>query len=269
MEEHTSPTFFSLCTTLQQVRETRGTSAKISVCAAFLERLQNVDEIRLATEFIGEGAFPSKSGHRAAVGGRTIGLAASEFCGIDYDLVFKPSRTAVGSTSETVEKLMAATPEGQKRRSPRPIPLGQMRMHFHEIRTASTREEKMDVLQRVWRHMQPVESKYMIRMMGQGSLRIGFEGRSLIQAIAKAWNQDAEQVRYAHMVTGSMGETAVMAFEDRLDEAQFRLFHPLAFMLASPADLPEGVLGDVGELGELEGVEVTEGLEGAEGLRGA
>ena len=266
MEEHKSPTFLSLCTTLQQVRETRGTSAKISVCAAFLERLQNVDEIRLATEFIGEGAFPSKSGHRAAVGGRTIGLAASEFCGIDYDLVFKPSRTAVGSTSETVEKLMAATPEGQKRRSPRPIPLGQMRMHFHEIRTASTREEKMDVLQRVWRHMQPVESKYMIRMMGQGSLRIGFEGRSLIQAIAKAWNRDAEQVRYAHMVTGSMGETAVMAFEDRLDEAQFRLFHPLAFMLASPADLPEGVLGDVGEL---EGVEFTEGLEGVEGLRGA
>lgn len=237
--------FSQLCLMLQQIRETRGTSAKIAACASFLQQLQNPEEIRLATEFIGEGAFSSRSGHRAAAGGRTIGLAAAEFCGIDYDLVFKPSRTAVGSTSETVEKLLAATPEGRKRRSPRPTPLGQMRVHFHEIRTASTREEKIDVLQRVWRHMQPVESKYMIRMMGQGSLRIGFEGRSLIQAIAKAWNRDAEQVRYAHMVTGSMGETAVMAFEDRLDEAQFRLFHPLAFMLASPADLPEGVLGGV------------------------
>ena len=269
MEEHTNPTFFSLCTTLQQIRETRGTSAKITLCAAFLQRLQNPEEIRLATEFIGEGAFPSKSGHRAAAGGRTIGLAAAEFCGIDYELVFKPSRTAVGSTSETVEKLLAATPEGQKQRSPRPIPLGQMRAHFHEIRTASTREEKMDVLQRVWRHMQPVESKYMIRMMGQGSLRIGFEGRSLIQAIAKAWNRDAEQVRYAHMVSGSMGETAVMAFEDRLDEAQFRMFHPLAFMLASPAGLPEGFLGDVGELEGAEGAEGAEDAEGAAGLKGA
>ena len=42
------------------------------------------------------------------------------------------------------------------------------------------------------------------------------------------------------MLTGDIGETAVLARHKRLGEAQMRLFHPLKFMLATPAaDLTE------------------------------
>ena len=38
------------------------------------------------------------------------------------------------------------------------------------------------------------------------------------------------------MLTGDVGQTAVLAREGRLDEARLRLFHPIKFMLASPAE---------------------------------
>ena len=38
------------------------------------------------------------------------------------------------------------------------------------------------------------------------------------------------------MLTGDVGRTAVLARDDRLDDAALALFHPLKFMLASPAE---------------------------------
>lgn len=230
-----STTFQELCELIQAIRETRGSNAKISTCAGYLSQLSN-EELNLACRFIGEGAFENISGKRASVGSRTSGLAAAEFCGIDYDLVFKPCRTATGSSSETIEKLMFATPGAREKRDPKKWSLGSIETVFEELFAVSGRAEKQDILLDTWQQMTPVEIKYFIRMLGQGSLRIGFETRSLVSAIAKAFGHDSETVRYAHMITGSAGKTAILAKEDRLDEATFKLFHPLSFMLASPIE---------------------------------
>ena len=84
--------------------------------------------------------------------------------------------------------------------------------------------------------MTPEEIKYFLRIMSQGSLRIGFETRSVIHALAQAFDQPMDEVRYVHMITGSIGRTAVLCKNDELDEAVFKLFHPLSFMLASPIE---------------------------------
>jgi len=102
--------------------------------------------------------------------------------------------------------------------------------------SVSSRANKEKLLWKFWSGMTPVEIKYFIRMMSQGSLRIGFETRSLVSAIAKAYGREKEDVRYAHMITGSIGKTAILAKQNRLDEAKFKLFHPLSFMLASPIE---------------------------------
>lgn len=229
-------TFNKLCHTIQKIRETRGSNAKISLCARYFQSLQSEDDLKLAAQFIGEGAFANVTGKRASVGSRTSGLAAADFCEIDYDLVFKPCRTATGSSSETIEKLMGATPAAREKRTPEYLSLQEVRVIFEKLFTASSRADKQELLLNAWSKMKPVEIKYFIRMMGQGSLRIGFETRSVISAVAKAFNQETETVRYAHMITGSIGLTAVMAKNNRLDEATFKLFHPLAFMLASPIE---------------------------------
>lgn len=233
MTDHT--TFKQLCNTIQTIRETRGSNAKISICARYLSTLNDSD-LRLACRYIGEGAFDNISGKRASVGSRTSGLAAARFCEIDYDNVFKPCRTATGSSSETIEKLMFATPAARKKRNAEPFSLKQIESVFERLFDVSSRDDKQEILLETWQKMTPVEIKYFIRMLGQGSLRIGFETRSLISAIARAFGHDAEAVRYAHMITGSIGKTAALSKMNRLDEASFKLFHPLSFMLASPIE---------------------------------
>jgi DNA ligase-1 len=229
-------TFQSLCETLQTVRETRSTNGKIRHFANFLKRIDSELDLQLAARFTGEGAFEDVSGKRASVGSRTSGLAAAKFCDIDYDLVFKPCRTATGSSSETIARLMENIPEAIEKRSPASLTLSEVSELFEELYISSSRADKERILWNAWEKMTPVEIKYFIRMLGQGSLRIGFETRSVVASIAKAFECDREEVRYTHMITGSLGRTALLARDGRLDEATFRLFHPLSFMLASPIE---------------------------------
>ncbi|HMB40939.1 MAG TPA: ATP-dependent DNA ligase, partial [Balneolaceae bacterium] len=230
------PSFRALCETLQAIRETRSSNAKISFFAGFLESIDDENELALAVQFTGEGAFDDLSGKRASVGSRTSGLAAAEFCDIDYDLVFKPCRTATGSSSETIERLMANIPHAIDKRSPTERSLSQIMGIFKNLAALSGRDDKKELLHRAWSGMTPVEIKYFIRILGQGSLRIGFETRSVVASIADAFDAEREEVRYAHMITGSLGKTVVLAKNQRLHEAAFRLFHPLSFMLASPVE---------------------------------
>ncbi len=55
-------------------------------------------------------------------------------------------------------------------------------------------------------------------------------------AIAEAFERPLDAVKRAGMLTGDLGRTAAMARDDELDSAQMTLFHPLKFMLASPAE---------------------------------
>jgi len=231
-----SNTFQKLAETARQIAETRGTNAKIALCAKYFRDFDQDDDLNLAAQFLGEGAFSSISGKRASVGSRTYSTCAAEFCEIDYEKVFKPCRTALGSSSEAIEKLMRNIPAAVDKRSPAQLSLQQVMNIYEELYSVSSRADKQEILWQAYANMEPVEIKYFIRIMSQGSLRIGFETRSVVSAIAKAFGKKTEEVRYVHMITGSIGRTAVLAKNNALDEASFKLFHPLSFMLASPIE---------------------------------
>tara|TARA_R100001143_G_scaffold63500_2_gene70989 strand:+ start:516 stop:2249 length:1734 start_codon:yes stop_codon:yes gene_type:complete len=228
--------FRSYCETLQKIRETRGNNAKARIFAEYIKQIDSDEELKLAAQFIGEGAFSDLSGKRASVGSRTSAVAAAAFCKIDYDLVFKPCRTATGSSSETISRLMENIPAAIEKRSPREISLIEIQEIFDRLHKARSRVDKEQILWETWGIMTPIEIKFFIRMLSRGSLRIGFETKSVTSSIAKAFDREPEAVRYAQMITGSLGKTALLARENRLNEATFRLFHPLAFMLASPIE---------------------------------
>jgi DNA ligase-1 len=88
----------------------------------------------------------------------------------------------------------------------------------------------------MWQKMTPAEIKYSIRMMEQRSLRIGFDAGSMEAAVSNAFSQKRDEVKRARIMTGSIGETAVLARRNKLSTASFRLFHPVLFMLASPLE---------------------------------
>jgi DNA ligase-1 len=62
------------------------------------------------------------------------------------------------------------------------------------------------------------------------------------EAIAKAYEVTAKEVQRANMLLGDVGEMLKLALDGKLGEARMRLFHPLGFMLASPAESAEQAL---------------------------
>lgn len=229
-------TFHTLAKTAQQINETRGSNAKIKICAEYFKSLDSDKDLRRAARFLGEGAFSDISGKRASVGSRTYSVLAAEICEIDYEKVFKPSKTATGSSSEAIEKLLHNIPEARAKWSAENLSLEQVEEIFNRLYEVSSRADKQEILKEAWFQMTPLEVKYFLRILGRGSLRIGFESKSIVSAIAKAFGHKVDEVRYVHMITGSIEKTAVLAKNNRLDEAKFTLFQPIAFMLASPIE---------------------------------
>ena len=227
--------FQKLAETAKRINETRSTNAKIACCAQYFQSLGE-DDLNLAAQFLGEGAFSSISGKRATVGSRTYSICAAEFCEINYEKVFKPCKTALGSASEAIEKLMHNIEAARNKREPTQLTLQDIESIYKDIYSVSSRADKQQILRNTWKQMTPVEIKFFIRIMTRGSLRIGFETKSVVSALAKAFSKNVEEVRYAHMITGSVGKTAVLCKNNNLDKATFKLFHPLSFMLASPIE---------------------------------
>src|SRR6185436_4519663 len=79
-----------------------------------------------------------------------------------------------------------------------------------------------------------------------GELRIGLREGLVEAAIAKAYDRPIDAVKRAGMLTGDIGRTATLARDDRLATAELALFHPLKFMLASPAEDAAEILTRLG-----------------------
>ncbi len=88
-------------------------------------------------------------------------------------------------------------------------------------------------------------AKYVVKVL-TGELRIGLREGLLEAAIAEAFGRPRSDVQTAGMLSGDMGETAVLAQQGRLDEARLRLFHPVKFMLASPAEDAQDIIARLG-----------------------
>ena len=87
----------------------------------------------------------------------------------------------------------------------------------------------------------PLEAKYIVKII-TGDLRIGLKESLVEEAIAKAYGAPLREVQRANMLLGDIGETLRLAAGGNLAEARMRLFHPLGFMLASPAESAEEAL---------------------------
>ena len=83
----------------------------------------------------------------------------------------------------------------------------------------------------------------MVKIM-TGDLRIGLKESLVEEAIANAYGGTLAEVQRANRLMGDIGKTLKLAAAGKLAKAKMRLFHPLGFMLASPAESAEEALGD-------------------------
>ena len=113
---------------------------------------------------------------------------------------------------------------------------------FRQIAAARGLAAKAVLLRDLLSQVLPLEAKYIVKIM-TGDLRIGLKESLVEEAIAKAFDGTSDAVQRANLLLGDIGETLKLAKAGKLSEARMRLFHPLGFMLASPAESAEDALG--------------------------
>ena len=104
---------------------------------------------------------------------------------------------------------------------------------FDRIREARGPISKQAVLEEMLRGLDADEAEFLIRIM-TGDLRIGLKEGLLEEAIANAFHADLTEIKEANMLLGDIGQTAILARDERLREAAPRLFRAISCMLAAP-----------------------------------
>ena len=107
------------------------------------------------------------------------------------------------------------------------------------LSTTRGKNAKTEILTKVFAQATPLEAKYLVKLLS-GDLRIGLREGLVEDAIARAFKQPLADVSMANMLRGDIGEAAQRARAGALGDVEMRLFHPLKFMLATPASEPFG-----------------------------
>lgn len=128
---------------------------------------------------------------------------------------------------EALPRRRISSPEGEA------PSLADVAAAFAEMAATRGALAKRALLEALLRRAGPREAKYLVKVM-TGELRIGLREGLLEDAIARATGRAHRDVARASMLTGDVGEVAVLARHGRLAEAALRLFHPLGWMLATP-----------------------------------
>ena len=113
--------------------------------------------------------------------------------------------------------------------------------YFRRIAGARGPAAKGALVRELLERATPLEAKYLVKIM-TGDLRIGLKESLVEEAIARAYDATLAQIQRANMLVGDIGETLRLAARGALGEAHMRMFLPLGFMLASPAESAEEAL---------------------------
>ncbi len=215
-----------------QVAATTRTSEKTAVLADYLSTL-TPDELPIVAVFLTGRPFPEAD--QRAIGLGWSGLASTVLrvaSGADPDAL----RRAYDRSSDVATAVSDVLTEAGHHPDPAHEPtLSEVRAAFEAIEAASATAAKRATLEALLARSSPATAAGIVRVMS-GELRIGLREGLLEAAIARAFDQPLDAVKRAGMLTGDVGRTATLAREDRLAEATMTLFHPLKFMLASPAE---------------------------------
>ncbi|NKY95220.1 DNA ligase [Gordonia sp. 852002-10350_SCH5691597] len=115
-------------------------------------------------------------------------------------------------------------------------------------RGAGSAAVRNSVLTGLFANSTPPEQDFLRRLL-TGELRQGSLAGLMVDAVAQATGQDVDSVRRAHMLTGSLSETAVLAAhggDEALRGVRLQVGRAIAPMLATPADDLPSALADLG-----------------------
>jgi DNA ligase-1 len=225
----------------ERVAATTKTSEKTAILAGYLAGL-DPKELPVAAVFLTGRPFPEADQRSIGVGWAGLGGAVLRVAGADPDAM----RRAYDRSSDVATAVSEVLAEAGHAPDPAGEPtLLEVMAAFEAIEAASGVAAKAGLVEALLARSSPRTAAGIVKVLS-GELRIGLREGLLEAAIARAFDRPLDAVKRAGMLTGDVGRTALLAREDRLGDATLALFHPLKFMLASPAEDAAEIIGRLG-----------------------
>lgn len=212
----------------EQVASTTKKLEKTALVGNYLKQLGDADLERAARYFAGH-QFAQNDARTTNVGGSIISTALSAATGFSQ-AELAPIYVRLGDAGETAHE---AVSEAKRFNAPT-ISLVETESIISRLSETRGIKNKIGLLATVLSHATPLEAKYLIKLLA-GDLRIGLREGLVEDAIARAFERPLAAVARVNMLLGDIGETAMRARASDLQDVNMRLFHPIKFMLATPA----------------------------------
>jgi len=201
---------------------------KAAILGSYFESLSDPDLTRAARYFAGH-QFASTDARTTNVGGSIISAALSEATGFSPEDLY-PRYVRLGDPGDLAAEIIRET----GRVTQPTITLAETESLIARLSETRGIKNKTALLTAVLHHATSLEAKYLVKLLS-GDLRIGLREGLVEDAIARVFGKSLEDVAYANMLLGDIGETATRARTGSLRDISMRLFHPIKFMLATPA----------------------------------
>src|SRR5437870_4018858 len=218
----------SFAKTAEAVSGTTKKLEKAALLGEYFERLRDEDLARAARYFAGQ-QFALSDARTTNVGGSILGEALCAATGVSPESL-GPRYARWGDGGDVAFEIFCeARPDNQPT-----LTLADTENLL--VRLSGTRGKiaKTQLLTKVLIKATPLEAKYLVKLLS-GDLRIGLREGLVEDAIARTFKQPLTEVSLANMLRGDIGEAATRARAGALHDIEMRLFHPLKFMLATPA----------------------------------
>jgi DNA ligase-1 len=217
----------------ERIAKTTKKLEKTALVAEYF-RATSVPEASAAAVFLSGRPFPLWEETTLQVGGASLWRTVAELAG--------RNEAEITAAYRKLGDLGAVAGEVLPQHDTKDMSVTAVQQAFREIAAARGPAVKAARVRELLAEVTPLEAKYIIKIV-TGDLRIGLKESLVEEAIAKAFGPELKATQRVNMLLGDIGETLRLAAEGRLAEAKMRLFHPLGFMLASPAQSAEDALG--------------------------
>jgi DNA ligase 1 len=233
-----SSPFAELAAVAAAVGATRSKNAKRDLLAAYLRGLPVTDLPAAAAFFAGRPLADPTA--KLGMGWVQQGAALARASGAEEEAI-RAAYLRHSDFGDAAADLVAA-PAGD---GP-PLSVADVAGAFGRMATASSGEQRIGLMADLFERAAPEEARFIGRISSRET-RIGLREGLLEEAVAAAFDAELPAVRRAHMLTGEIGETAVLAREGRLAEAALHVGRPIRFMLATPVADAAEVMRRVGD----------------------
>lgn len=113
--------------------------------------------VRLATD-----------GAQVGIGFQSLARLASNFCHIDYELVFRPCHKVMGGIPETIEKLLENIEEARVKHHHSQYSLEAIMVLYQQLEQLTKKSDKEAFFDRIFRELTPIEIYFFLKCARKG-----------------------------------------------------------------------------------------------------